>query len=73
MYKKTDSQQSLFGVEPQLKTSLRVRLEASWAQLFRAEILPILLKSEDQFTMLYGKTGRPKFRVARMLGLCLFF
>ncbi len=71
MYKKTDPQQSLFGVETQLNTSLRVRLKGSWAQLFRAEILPLLLKSEDQFAMLYGKTGRPNFSVARMLGLCL--
>ena len=71
MYKKTDSQQSLFGVETQLNDSLRVRLQDSWAQLFRAEILPILLRSEDQFAMLYGKTGRPNFSVARMLGLCL--
>jgi hypothetical protein len=71
MYKKTDSQQSLFGVETQLNDSLKVRLKDSWAQLFRSEILPILLKSEDQFAMLYGQTGRPNFSVARMLGLCL--
>lgn len=70
MYKKTDPQQSLFGVETQLTASLRTRLKDSWAQLFRLEILPILLKSEDQFAMLYGKTGRPNFSVARMLGLC---
>lgn len=71
MYKKTDSQQSLFGVQTQLNDSLKVRLKDSWAQLFRSEILPILLKSEDQFAMLYGQTGRPNFSVARMLGLCL--
>jgi hypothetical protein len=46
-------------------------LKGSWANLFRAEILPILLKSEDDFALLYGKTGRPNFSVARMLGLCL--
>ena len=70
MYKKTDSQQSLFGVETQLSESLRTRLKDSWAQLFNVEVLPILLKSEDDFSMLYGKTGRPNFSVARMLGLC---
>jgi Transposase DDE domain/Transposase domain (DUF772) len=70
MYKRTDPQQTLFGVETQLAASLRTRLKDSWAQLFRLEILPILLKSEDQFAMLYGKTGRPNFSVARMLGLC---
>lgn len=70
MYKKTDPQQSLFGVETQLSTSLQSRLKGSWANLFRDEILPILLKSEDDFASLYGKTGRPNFSVARMLGLC---
>jgi len=70
MYKKTDPQQSLFGVQTQLSASLRTRLKDSWAQLFKAEVLPILLKSEGKFSMLYGKTGRPNFSVARMLGLC---
>jgi len=71
MYRKTDPQQSLFGVETQLSKSLQSRLQGSWANLFRAEILPILLKSEDDFASLYGKTGRPNFSVARMLALCL--
>ena len=71
MYKRTDPQQSLFGVQTQLSASLRSRLQNSWAELFRVEILPILLKSEDSFSMLYGSTGRPNFSVARMLGLCL--
>jgi hypothetical protein len=71
MYRKTDPQQCLFGVETQLSKSLQSRLKGSWANLFRAEILPILLKSEDDFASLYGKTGRPNFSVARMLGLCL--
>ncbi|MCK5205386.1 MAG: transposase [Desulfobacterales bacterium] len=71
MYKKTDPQQSLFGVQTQLSASLRTRLKDSWAQLFKAEVLPILLKSEGNFSILYGTTGRPNFSVARMLGLCL--
>ena len=71
MYKKTDPQHSLFGVETQLTASLKARLKGSWAQLFRSEVLPILLQSEDQFALLYGKTGRPNFSVARVLGLCL--
>jgi hypothetical protein len=50
---------------------LRGRLESSWARLFRLEVLPILLKNEDRYAMLYGKTGRPNFSVARLLGLCL--
>jgi hypothetical protein len=71
MYKKTNPQQKLFGVDTQISTSLRQRLKSSWAHFFRIEILPILLKCEDQYAMLYGKTGRPNFSVARLLGLCL--
>ncbi|NLD37697.1 MAG: transposase [Desulfatiglans sp.] len=71
MYKKTNPQQKLFGVGTQLSASLRNRLETSWAHLFKTEILPILFKNEDQYAILYGKTGRPNFSVARMLGLCL--
>lgn len=71
MYKRTSPQQKLFGVETQLSPSLRSRLESSWARLFRSEVLPILLKNEDQYALLYGKTGRPNFSVARLLGLCL--
>ena len=71
MYKRTSPQQKLFGVETQVSPSLRSRLESSWAHLFRCEVLPILLRKEDDFKMLYGTTGRPNFSVARLLGLCL--
>jgi hypothetical protein len=71
MYKRTDRQRQLFGVESQLTDSLRTRLKESWAQIFNQEILPILMSNEDQFSQLYGTTGRPNFSVARMLGLCL--
>jgi hypothetical protein len=71
MYKKTSSQQKLFGVSNQLSPSLRSRIESSWAYLFKLEVLPILLKNEDRYALLYGKTGRPNFSVARLLGLCL--
>src|SRR5512136_2538268 len=71
MYKKTTPQQKLFGVDTQLSSSLRNRLESSWAQLFKLEVLPILFRNEDRYAMLYGKTGRPNFSVARLLGLCL--
>jgi hypothetical protein len=71
MYKKTSPQQKLFGVDTQLSPSLRNRLSSSWAQLFKIEVLPILFKNEDRYAMLYGKTGRPNFSVARVLGLCL--
>lgn len=71
MYKKTNPQQKLFGVDTQLSPRLRNRLESSWAHLFKNEVLPILFRNEDRYAMLYGKTGRPNFSVARVLGLCL--
>jgi hypothetical protein len=71
MYKKTSPQKKLFGVDTQLSPKLRERLEFSWAHLFKCEVLPILFKNEDRYAMLYGKTGRPNFSVARILGLCL--
>lgn len=60
----------MFGVESQLQQSLQARLKASWAEVFNREILPILLQNEDQFSALYGSTGRPNFSITRMLGLC---
>jgi Transposase DDE domain/Transposase domain (DUF772) len=71
MYKRTNPQQKLFGVDAQISPKLRNRLEKSWPYLFKTEILPILFKNEDQYAMLYGKTGRPNFSVAKLLGLCL--
>jgi len=71
MYKRTSPQTKLFGIETQISPSLRKRLESSWAQLFRNEVLPILFRKEDDYAALYGKTGRPNFSVARLLGLCL--
>ena len=71
MYKKTNPQQSLFGIDTQLSEGLQTRLRSSWAHLFHVEILPILFRSEDEFSLLYGKTGRPNFSVARAIGLCL--
>ena len=71
MYKQTSPQRKLFGVETQISRSLRSRLESSWALLFRLEVLPILFRNEDRYAMLYGRTGRPNFSVARLLGLCL--
>jgi hypothetical protein len=71
MYKKTTPQQKLFGLDTQVSPSLRTRLESSWAHLFKTEVLPILFKNEDRYALLYGKTGRPNFSVACVLGLCL--
>ena len=70
MFRKTDPQQHLFGVDTALPPKTRVRLKASWAETFRREILPILMRAEEDFAVLYGITGRPNFSVGRMLGLC---
>jgi len=71
MYKQTNPQQTLFGIDTQLSASLCKRLQSSWAHFFKVEILPILFRQEDQYAFLYGQTGRPNFSVARLLGLCL--
>jgi len=71
MFRKTDPQRKLFGVETSLPSSLRSRLKGSWAETFRSEVLSVLLQSEEAFCGLYGNTGRPNFSVARILGLCL--
>jgi len=71
MFRKTNPQRELFTVQTTIPESTSARLKSSWAELFRNEILPILLKSESDFSDLYGITGRPNFSVARMLGICL--
>jgi hypothetical protein len=71
MYKKTNPQQKLFGVGTEVSHKLRSRIEGSWAQLFKREVLPILFRNEDRYAMLYGTTGRPNFSVARVLGVCV--
>ena len=42
-YKKSSPQQKLFGIDTQLSPSLCKRLESSWAQLFKNEVLPLPL------------------------------
>ena len=71
MYKKTNPQQKLFGVGTKLSPGLRDRLESSLAHRLKTEILPILFKSENRHSFLYGKTGHSTFSVAHMLRLCL--
>ena len=71
MFKKTNPQKKLFGIETQISESARKRLKTTWAGVFRTEILPVLMNSESGFAILYGDTGRPNFSVGRMLGLCL--
>ncbi|RPI97780.1 MAG: transposase, partial [Spirochaetales bacterium] len=70
MFRKTNPQRELFNVESQMAQGSRERLKESWAEHFRGEVLSILMKSEEDFSDLYGITGRPNFSVGRMLGLC---
>ncbi len=71
MFRKTNPQRKLFNVESSIPQGLRSRLEGSWAEPFRNDVLPILMRSEEDFAGLYGITGQPNFSVGRMLGLCL--
>jgi hypothetical protein len=52
VYKKSSLQQKLFGIDTQLSPPLRKRIESSWAQLCKNEILPLLVKKEDQYASL---------------------
>ncbi len=70
MFRKTNPQRDLFNVETSIPQGLRTRLKASWAEVFRNEVLSILMSCEEDFSVLYGITGRPNFSVGRMLGLC---
>ena len=70
MFRKTNPQRELFNIESQMAQGSRERLKESWAEHFRGEVLSILMKSEEDFSDLYGITGRPNFSVGRMLGLC---
>jgi hypothetical protein len=71
MFRKTNPQRDLFGIETKIPQKLKSRLKGSWAEVFRIEVLPILMRSEEDFADLYGITGRPNFSVGRMLGLCM--
>jgi hypothetical protein len=71
MFKATGRQVSMWEAGTWLPDSARARLSESWAEGFRQHVYPLLLEAEDQFAHLYGKTGRPNWSVARMLGCCL--
>jgi hypothetical protein len=71
MYRRTDPQLALLGAGSGLSEEASERLKASWAELFRHEVMPELLASEDRFSVLYAGGGRPNWSVARLLGVCL--
>jgi len=71
MFRKTNPQRDLFTVEAGIPQALKARLKGSWAEVFRNEVMPILMRSEEDFAVLYGSTGQPNFSVGRMLGICI--
>lgn len=71
MFRKTNPQRDLFSVEAGIPQGLKARLKGSWAEVFRNEVLPILMSSEEGFSVLYGTTGQPNYSVGRMLGICV--
>jgi hypothetical protein len=72
MFKTTSRQRTLFEAERILGESAKRRLICSWASGFASKVLPILLESEEAFSVIYcADNGRPNWSVARMLGLCI--
>lgn len=69
MYRRTDRQGSLFSVGNLLPEHKREAVSRSWAGPFREKILPLLLKHEDDFAVLFHQdNGRPNKSVALVLG-----
>ena len=70
MFRKKDSQRNLFESRNLVPPSKQRRLQASWAETFRAHALPLI--DEEQFAPLYcDDTGRPNQPVATVLGVLL--
>lgn len=71
MFRPTERQESLFGVDSGLSPSALKRLKGSWAEHFRKKVMPLLLESEVEFAALYSGMGRPCWSVGRLLGVLL--
>ncbi len=70
MFSRKSSQKTLLDAEFLLPPSKRKRLEASWAGVFRDEVLPVLVEVEPEFARFYHPSqGAPNKSVAVMLGL----
>lgn len=69
MYRRTDRQSSLFSAGNLLPEEKREAVAKSWAGPFREKILPLLLKHEDDFAVLFHTdNGRPNKSVALVVG-----
>ena len=72
MFKETDRQAPLFGVDSQMTDKQREKLSDTWASTFARDIFPILLDVEADFADLYDdRMGRPAKSIARRLGICV--
>ena len=70
MFRKKDSQRNLFESRNLVPPAKQRRLQASWAETFRAHALPLI--DEAQFASLYcDDNGRPNQPVATVLGVLL--
>jgi hypothetical protein len=70
VFRKLNSQQSLFQPCIILSDSLKQKLGDSWADVFRSEALPLI--PEHEFAHLYhGDIGRPNFPVALLVALSI--
>ncbi len=70
MFRTKDSQRTLFESRNLVPPSKQRRLQASWAESFRAHALPLI--DEEQFALLYcDDNGRPNQPVATVLGVLL--
>ena len=68
MFRKKDSQRHLFESRNLVPAAKQRRLQASWAETFRAHALPLI--DEEQFACLYcNDNGRPNQPVATVLGV----
>ena len=70
MFRKKDSQRNLFESRNLVPAAKQRRLQATWAETFRAHALPLI--DEEQFTPLYcDDNGRPNQPVATVLSVLL--
>jgi len=66
------SQKTLFDVEVWMPEGKQRRMEESWAQAFRDEVLPLLIAQEASFARFYSPDhGAPNEPVAGMLALAI--
>ena len=72
MFRQTENQRSLFEAGMLLPQMKRTQCEKSWAGAFREKALPLLLKRETDFSILFDdKNGRPNKSVALVVGVLL--